>query len=571
MLVLAALLPVLVFGIALVWNQWQRDRDDLLLRLSTGSQSSASTFDDSLDGQLAGVRLLAAMSATESAPSSASPAAESAPSSASPAAESAPPTASPGRADEELDRLLKAYPSLLRALVADAEGDIVAARGEDGRPVAPAPENATGRDWFRTPRDSGLAHVSDGYRARTRGDEALVALSAPVFRNGNFHGVVQASLPVERLFGQRSDNLRRRGIELLVLDRGDRVLHASPGLRFRFLDATGGVGADIRRDAAAPGQIGETHILAGLLRGGGRAYVDAVRMRTGWVVALVAPERRLLAPSLPRLGLMLGLLAVTTLGVLLALFRMRRLLATNMGRLLSSLHGYALGGRLDPHQLTRMPEELQPLAGGIGDLAARMNAAFAELRDVIDQREHVIAERTESLRDAVDELDRLSRTDALTGCLNYRGFQEQALRLWQAAADKGGAFAVLAIDIDHFKAYNDHYGHLHGDGALKRFAGAVRSALLHADDVLARQGGEEFAVLLPGATLEQARVAASRIRERLREADIVHVGSPEGRMTASIGIAAMAPGEPVPLGMLLTRADAALYRAKTSGRDRAEE
>jgi diguanylate cyclase (GGDEF)-like protein len=559
MLVLAALLPVLVFGIALVWNQWQRDRDDLLLRLSTGSQSSASTFDDSLDGQLAGVRLLAAMSATGSSPSTASPAAESAPS-----------IASPGRADEELDRLLKAYPSLLRALVADAAGAIVATRGEDGRPVAPTPENATDRDWFRTPRDSGLAHVSDGYRARLHGDEALVALSAPVFRNGNFQGVVQASLPVERLFGQRSDNLRRRGIELLVLDRGDRVLHASPGLRLRFLDATGAAGANIRRAAASPGQIGQTRILAGLLRGGGRAYVDAVRMRTGWVVALVAPERRLLAPSLPRLGLMLGLLAVTTLGVLLALWRVRLLLASSLGRVVASLHGYALGGKLDPRQLTRMPEELQPLAGGIGDLAARMNAAFAELREVIDQREHVIAERTESLRDAVDELDRLSRTDALTGSLNYRGFQEQALRLWQAASDQCDAFAVLAIDIDHFKAYNDHYGHLRGDGALKRFAGAVRSALLHADDVLARQGGEEFAVLLPGATVAQAHVAAARIRERLREADIAHVGSPNGRMTASIGIAAMAPGEAVLLGTLLTQADAALYRAKTAGRDRAE-
>ena len=285
---------------------------------------------------------------------------------------------------------------------------------------------------------------------------------------------------------------------------------------------------------------------------------------------MIAPEQRLLAPSLSRFGLLLGLLAVTTLGILFALWRLRRLLNASMGRLLASLHGYALGGSMDPLQASRMPEELLPLAGGIGDLAARMNAAFGELRDALDQREHAIAERTRELSDAVAKLDRLSRTDALTGCLNYRGFQEEALRLWQSAADKGEAFAVLAIDIDHFKAYNDHYGHLHGDGALKRFSGAVRSALLHADDVLARQGGEEFAVLLPGTTLPQARVAASRIRQRLREADIAHVGSPSGRMTASIGIAAMAPGEPVLLGTLLTHADTALYRAKAAGRNRAE-
>ena len=542
MLLLAALLPVLVFGIALLWSQWQRDRDELLLRLSTNAQSSASTFDDFLDSHLAGVRLLAA----------------------TPLAASASPP------DAALDRLLMAYPSFLRALATDADGDIVAARAANGQSMAPTGENAADRDWFRAPRDSGLAHVSDGYRARIDGDEALVAVSAPLLREGRFDGVLQASLPVERLVRERASTLRRRGLELLLLDRGERVVYASSGLRWHFLDATGALGADIRDGASASGQIARARILPGLLAGDERAYVDAVRMRTGWTVAVIAPEQRLLTSSLPRLGLLLGLLAATTFGVLLVLWRMRRLLATSMGRLLGSLHGYALGGTLDPSQLSRMPEELQPLAGGIGDLASRMNAAYGELQDVLDKREQAIDDRTRALSDAVAKLDRLSRTDALTGCLNYRGFQEEGLRLWRAAADRAGAFAVLAIDIDHFKAYNDHYGHLHGDGALKRFAGVVRGALLHGDDVLARQGGEEFAVLLPGATLVQAQAAAARIRERLREADIAHAAAPEGRVTASIGIAAMQAGLPVPLGTLLTQADAALYRAKSAGRDRAE-
>ena len=542
-LVVAALLPAMVFGVALLWSQWQRDRDDMLLRLATGAQSSASTFDDFLDGHLAGVRLLAAAPATESA--------------------------SP-MPDEALDRLLKAYPSFLRALATDADGNIVAARDGNGRPVALAEENAADRDWFRVPRESGLPHVSEGYRARIYGNEALVAVSAPVFREGRFDGVLQASLPVERLVSERAKTLRRRGLELLLLDRGGRVVYASSGLRWHFLDSMGALGADIHDGAMASGQIAQARILPGLLAGDDRAYVDAVRMRTGWTVAVIAPGQRLLALSLPRLGLMLGLLAVTTLGILLALWRMRRLLVTNMGRLVGSLHGYALGGALDPRQLSRMPEELQPLAGGIGDLASRMNAAYGELREVLDQREHAIADRTRELSDAVAKLDRLSRTDALTGCLNYRGFQEEALRLWQVASDQCDALAVLAIDIDHFKAYNDRYGHLHGDGALKRFAGTVRSALLHADDVLARQGGEEFAVLLPGATTGQAQAVAARIRERLHEADIAHAAAPAGRVTASIGIAAMEAGVPVALGTLLTQADAALYRAKSAGRDRAE-
>ena len=540
-LILAALLPALVFGVALLWNQWQRDQGDMRLRLGSNAQLSANAIDDFLQGQLSGVELMA-----DGAMLSAQPAAA------------------------ELEKLLRAYPAMLRALATDREGRIVAARTANGRPVAIAAEQVADREWFRAARDSRQPHVSDAYRARIYGSEALVAVSAPILRDGVFDGVLQASIPIERYIRLRSDNLRRRGFELLLLDRQDRVVHASAGLRWRFLEASGIPGAAIRRGAAQPGQAGTMRGMAGLLRDGGDAYVSAVAMRTGWVVAVIAPGQRLLASAWPRPGLLLGLIAVTMLGVLFALWRMRRLLAASMGRLLSSLHGYALGGTLDPSQLSRMPEELQPLAGGIGDLAARMNAAFDELRQVLDQREQVIAERTESLRQAVSDLDRLSRTDALTGSLNYRGFLETGANLWREAGASNEPLSVLALDIDHFKRYNDLYGHAEGDGALRRFAGAVRSALLHADDVLARPGGEEFIVFLPGSTLEQAMKVGERVCQRVRDADIVHAASSEGRMTVSIGIATRQSGDDE-VEQMLRRADAALYRAKAAGRNRASD
>ena len=540
-LILAALLPALVFGVALLWNQWQRDQGDMRLRLGSNAQLSANAIDDFLQGQLSGIELMA-----DGAMLSAQP------------------------IDVELEKLLRAYPAMLRALATDREGRIVAARTANGRPVAIAAEQVADREWFRAARDSRQPHVSDAYRARIYGSEALVAVSAPILRDGVFDGVLQASIPIERYIRLRSDNLRRRGFELLLLDRQDRVVHASAGLRWRFLEASGIPGAAIRRGAAQPGQAGTMRGMAGLLRDGGDAYVSAVAMRTGWVVAVIAPGQRLLASAWPRLGLLLGLIAVTMLGVLFALWRMRRLLAASMGRLLSSLHGYALGGTLDPSQLSRMPEELRPLAGGIGDLAARMNAAFDELRQVLDQREQVIAERTESLRLAVSDLDRLSRTDALTGSLNYRGFLETGANLWREAGASNEPLSVLALDIDHFKRYNDLYGHAEGDGALRRFAGAVRSALLHADDVLARPGGEEFIVFLPGSTLEQAMKVGERVCQRVRDADIVHAASSEGRMTVSIGIATRQSGDDE-VEQMLRRADAALYRAKAAGRNRASD
>lgn len=537
-LVIASLLPAIVFGVALLWSQWQRDQGDLRLRLDSNAQLSANAIEDFLQGQLSGVALLADGGGLSGLPM-----------------------------DAELQKLLAAYPAMQRVSATDAAGRIVATRVAGGN-AAIAPETAGDHEWFRQSRDSGKPYISNAYRGGIAGAQVLVAVSAPRFRNGAFDGVLQASIPVERIIRLRSDNLRRRGFELLLLDRNNHVLHASEGFRWRSLESTGALGARVREGATPLGQAGDVRVLAGLLRDGDDAYVNAVAMRTGWVVAVVAPEQRLVAPALPRLGLLVGLVAVTLLGVMFALWRLRRLLAASMGQLLGSLHGYALGGSLDPRQLSRMPEELQPLAGGIGDLAGRMNAAFGELRQVLDQRERVIEERTESLRQAVSDLDRLSRTDALTGSLNYRGFLEAGATLWQQARETGAPLSVLALDIDHFKRYNDLYGHAEGDGALRRFAGAVSSALLHADDVLARPGGEEFIVFLPGSSFEQAMKVGERVCERVRAADIVHAASPEGRMTVSIGVASMQAGDGE-LEQLLRRADAALYRAKAAGRNRA--
>lgn len=537
-LVLSALLPALVFGATLLWSQWQRDRGDLLVRLGSNAQLSANAIDEFLQGHLSGVTLLSGSALHDSRP-----------------------------LGLDLQKLLRTYPAMLGAFSTDRDGVIVAAQGEGGPQMMASGQSAAQLQWFQVPRDTGNPYVSNAFRTQEYGNDAMVAVAAPLVLNGAFDGVMQASIPIERFTRLRSDNLRRRGFELLVLDRGNRVVHASQGLRWRVLQATGKRGVQLRQGAAQLGQIREARVMAGLLRGGGGAYVSAVQMRAGWTVAVVAPRERFLSPWLPRLGLLFGLLTITGVGLAMALRRLRQLLAGSMGHLVDSLHGYALGGTLDARQLARMPEELQPLAAGIGDLASRMNAAFDQLRQVLDQQEHVIAARTESLREAVSELDRLSRTDALTGSLNYRGFQDVGRQLWEAARASEAPLAVLALDIDHFKRYNDLYGHAEGDGALRRFAGAVGSALLHADDVLARRGGEEFVVFLPGSTLEQALKVGERVCERVRGADIVHAASPEGRLTVSIGVAAMC-AEDAELEQMLARADAAMYRAKTAGRNR---
>ncbi len=535
-LVLTALLPMVLFAASLLLGEWQRSRDDLLLRLDANATLSAGVIDDFLEAQLAGVRLLAEQMGDD-----------------------------PGLRGEELARLLHIYPSMLRVQQVDAAGQVVAVRDARGRDV-PLPALADDEEWFRVARSQYRPLVSDVTRRPAYGNEPVVGVSAPLLRGGRFAGALRADIPVQAFVRLNAESLARRRLELLLLDRGNRVVHAGRALRWTTLDAAGPLGEAVQRTATGPGQATRAVLMDGLLREGGGAYVEAVAMRNGWTLALVAPRSQLLAPLLPRLLLVFGLGAISLLGIVWALWLQRRLLGRSIGYLLGSLRGYALGGRMVSARNDAIPEELRPLADGIGELGTRMNAAFDDLQTALEEREHEIAVRTASLREAVSELDRLSRTDAMTGCLNYRGFTEAGERLFREARASGAPLSVLALDIDHFKRYNDLYGHAEGDGALRRFAGAVRSALLHADDVLARPGGEEFTVFLPATDHAQALQVGGRVCQRVRDADIAHLGSPKGRLTASVGVATLQPGD-TDLEDILRRADAALYRVKAAGRD----
>jgi diguanylate cyclase (GGDEF)-like protein len=156
--------------------------------------------------------------------------------------------------------------------------------------------------------------------------------------------------------------------------------------------------------------------------------------------------------------------------------------------------------------------------------------------------------------------------DPLTGVGNRRGFDAEAKRMLARARRDGTSTALLLLDLDHFKALNDRFGHLAGDRALKAFARTV-AAELREGDLLGRLGGEEFAVALADCRTDQAARLAERIR-RATAALALSEGGAEIRLTVSIGVASLRAAES--LDALLTKADAALYRAKAGGRDRVE-
>ena len=170
-----------------------------------------------------------------------------------------------------------------------------------------------------------------------------------------------------------------------------------------------------------------------------------------------------------------------------------------------------------------------------------------------------------------DQLTRLSTTDALTEVGNRRMFDQTLNTEWARAARRGEPVGLLMIDIDHFKEYNDHYGHPSGDVCLRQVARMVGQSMRRGGELVARYGGEEFALLLPGADLDEARRAAERCAQIVGDAKIEHRASATSAwLTISIGVASQIAAPGVDSGMLVEIADAALYRAKRCGRARIE-
>jgi diguanylate cyclase (GGDEF)-like protein len=182
-----------------------------------------------------------------------------------------------------------------------------------------------------------------------------------------------------------------------------------------------------------------------------------------------------------------------------------------------------------------------------------------------------IAERTKELAEANDRLERISRTDGLTGIANRRYFDEAYERDWQHALRHGLAVSAILADIDHFKAYNDHHGHLEGDDCLRQIAEVLKTAARRGTDLVARYGGEEFMVLLPDADGEAARRVAEELRQAVEGLAIPHTASSTAPVvTVSFGVATVVPTDGERAEALLRRADTALYEAKAHGRNRVE-
>ena len=215
-------------------------------------------------------------------------------------------------------------------------------------------------------------------------------------------------------------------------------------------------------------------------------------------------------------------------------------------------------------------DEMGVLAASFNDMSGRVQELVANLEDMVCQRTHELTAARDRLETLVVELDDknhaleiLSVTDKLTGLANRRKLESALQSELLRARRYGKIFSVILLDVDHFKAVNDTYGHQAGDEVLVRLA-ALLTAKARETDLVGRWGGEEFLIVCPETSLALVSTLAERYRVELERQNFGEIG----QITSSFGVTACEEGDDVP--RLIQRADQALYRAKESGRNRVE-
>lgn len=437
------------------------------------------------------------------------------------------------------------------------------------------------RPWFRAAQNNGSMAWYPAYRYAVNDSQGAyetmgIGVSAPVYdARGEFIGVTSADVALSQLNAFLADlTVNNGGAAFIAESSGELLATSTPEPTYRL---------DV-------GKATRVHLAASdnpLLRGAGAAIAAARGHNVGGSYFAVGEQRYLVEwevyqlPQGPRLtigvilpkarfdALATGMLRnVAYLALAIALFSMTLGVLTSewVTRPLAALSrtaGRLARGEWDAADMRHSPiREVATLFTAMSDMAVQLRAQTELL-------EHRVARRTEELETANRRLAELSNTDGLTGLANRRRFDAWYAGECQRARRAGGDLAVLMIDVDLFKAYNDHYGHQAGDDCLIKVARVLQENTRRASDLAARYGGEEFIVVAPDLDADKAREFAHALCRAVAALGLPHAASPHGVVTISVGVAVFAPGrETTPEGALQL-ADERLYRAKHDGRNRA--
>lgn len=465
-----------------------------------------------------------------------------------------------------------------------------------------------GDGWYNEPVTADRAVWTSIYNWVDAPEVMAMGAGIPIRRQGRLIGVAGVDVFLANISSYLRSLSLAEGAEvyvvepngLLVADSTERLpftIVSGRGVRHKAVDSSS---AAIRDSARALVQrfgaldaIDAPHQLD--ISRGGRELVRVEPFRDpyglDWRIVTALPDTAFQGPlrrdALTNLLISLGAVGLSAGFGLLVVNRVNRSLA----RLVDGAGALAQGDlnrEVEPGSIA----ETASLAASFNAMAARLRESFRSLRARNAAVSHEVAERTRELRDtnrrleeeiglrrraeqelrsSNAELEVLANTDRLTGVANRTQLDRQLAFEWQRHRQDPRPLSLLMLDVDHFKAYNDCYGHLAGDRCLIRLAQVVGEMVNRDTDLLARFGGEEFVLLLTNTDCPEAITRAEALQEALLHQAIPHPKAVEGgRVTVSIGIATLVPDAFNGPEDLIASADAALYRAKQGGRNRWE-
>jgi diguanylate cyclase (GGDEF)-like protein len=422
--------------------------------------------------------------------------------------------------------------------------------GPDGRVRCSTRTQAIGlnfgdRSHFRKALQSRAFTLSDYLIGRLSGPPTIIATLPAVQEDGTIDGVVLAAINLEWIGELAAAATERSGASVLLVDGNGTLTAASANL-------AGDIGKRFADSALVRDMLAHDE---GTLTTAGLDGVQRIfaYVRVPWTNARLAvglDQAAVQAGINREIGI--GYLQLALIGALVLLvvwFGGEQLIVRPIRSLVRTVARFGRGDLHVRAHEERWVAEFEPLAAAFDDMADKL------------------ATREEELRIANQHLEELASLDGLTGLANRRGFDRELQHAWEHAAERRAPLALMMIDIDHFKLYNDRYGHVAGDTCLRAVGETLSLVTLEEAVLVARYGGEEFALLLPGLDLTRAAALAEEARKAIEDLMINHAQSPSGLVTISIGVEALVPERGRPAAELVEAADTALYAAKRGGRN----
>ena len=477
------------------------------------------------------------------------------------------------------------YKDFLTTLATNSAGDIVAATNSMSGPLHAVDElrgfNVSDREYYRGPMESDRPFVSTPFRGRDLGSDPIVAISAPLSdAEGGFQGVVEGSMNLRAFAAIDNERPKIDEAVLAIVDRDGIVIYASERTGLEPLESIADYEV-IKQVAVRPPQKAFEYIHSG--SGHAHKHIGVyANTSNDWRVIIAVPIKQVTSAMLAdyRVGVIL-LLVACAISLLLARAIVRRV-GQSVRDMNAAIRSFSVDGAGDEvHTPVNTPREFRPVFRAMRARSKHLRKAYErltrsteagealqrELRQQVALKEVEVAERTLELEEAYEKLKGLSKTDPLTGIPNRREFDLFETRAWRLGMRDKTPVAVILLDIDYFKIYNDSLGHQAGDDCLREVAQVLVKCATRPLDLVARYGGEEFVAVLGGSNTHDALVVAERMRCAVQDLEIDHPGSSHSVVTVSVGIASMTPQDGQGSDFVIKAADEALYYAKAAGRN----